>query len=82
VTRQVRLRRSIKPGRKKVLATDHLYQDGLFQPDDVEFTKLPRKVITLWRIEIATSAVILTAIVATSSACSCPGGSAGIHSGP
>lgn len=66
MTRQVRLRRSIKPGRKKkVLVTDHLYQDGLFQPDDVDFTKLPRKVITLWRIEIVTSAVILTAIVAT-----------------
>ncbi|MGW1290863.1 PH domain-containing protein [Streptomyces sp. NPDC002586] len=44
--------------------TDDLYQDGLFQPDDDEFTKLPRKVIILWRIEILTTAVTLTAIAA------------------
>jgi membrane protein YdbS with pleckstrin-like domain len=41
--------------------TKDLYQDGLFQPDEGEFTRLPQRVRTLWRIQTATSAVIYAA---------------------
>ncbi|MFJ5740108.1 PH domain-containing protein [Streptomyces microflavus] len=42
---------------------DHLYQGDLFLPR-TEFTRLPRKVLTLWRIEIGLAALVLTAVAA------------------
>ncbi|WP_217231387.1 PH domain-containing protein [Streptomyces anulatus] len=42
---------------------ENLYQGELFLPDE-QFTRLPRKVITLWRIEVAATAVLITSAIA------------------
>lgn len=42
-----------------------LYQNGLFQPEGDSLTRLPRKALTLWRIQTAIEGTVYTALAAT-----------------
>ncbi|MEO3976982.1 PH domain-containing protein [Streptomyces sp. CAU 1734] len=52
----------VRKHRKDIVEAD-LYQGQLFLPDE-KFTRLPRKVIALWRIEIVIPAAVLTSAIA------------------